>query len=89
MNWLRAIVTWADGLAARSKPFSWLWHALVVVPGALVIARWPWTGPGLIFAYREGEQVLFRIRNRVPLDPVDHIMDVLAPGFAGWLIIPR
>lgn len=75
---------------------SWCWHAAItVVLGQL--AGWLFPGSGVVwmrffvFVYfcREVANVYDRKRIRLPLKPLDHVMDVVAPLVAcelvGWL----
>lgn len=80
MDFLLRIGSWMDATAAKCDPCSWVMHAVVAIPATL-LTNDPNTA-GLIFAYREGEQVFFRLKNGTPLKPLDHVMDVAVP----WLI---
>lgn len=81
------VVHWAHGLARKSPPFSWLWHGLWALPLIALVHWQPWTASGAAFAWREGEQVAFEIAGGVKSDWLDHVMDVLVPGFLGWLLL--
>lgn len=74
------IGTWLDQTAAKCDPCSWAMHAIWAIPATLLTDD-PHTA-GLIFLYREGEQVFFRLKSGQPLKPLDHVMDVVVP----WLI---
>lgn len=69
---------------SKSRLFSWVTHALLGLPFVPLVIAAPWTAPGAFFLYRELEQVWHRFLRGEPLDPVDHVMDVAAPGLVGW-----
>jgi hypothetical protein len=75
-----AVGSWMDAKAGTCDPCSWLFHAVNGIPATLLTDD-PHTA-GLIFLYREGEQVFFRLKGGTPLKPLDHVMDVVVP----WVI---
>lgn len=80
MDFIIRIGAWLDAKAATCDWCSWVMHALWGMPATLLTDD-PNTA-GLIFLYREGEQVFFRLKGGVPLKPLDHVMDVAVP----WVI---
>lgn len=88
---LAAVSAWADGAQWR----TWILHSLIAVPIALAAAAlslvlWmlgsftPLSAGALtaVFVYlvRELEQVAHRLMRGEPLDPLDHVLDVLVPA---------
>lgn len=84
---IRAIGLWLSAAAAKWPVLSWLMHGVAALPMVPVLLWQPWTGPGLFFLYREGEQVLHRWLNKQPLSVGDHVMDVLVPLLVGYVLI--
>lgn len=69
---VRAVSRWSDVADWR----SWVVHGTLTIPLMLVFGAWP----VIVFYFlREGEQVLHRLMNGVPLDSLDHVMDVTVP----------
>lgn len=88
---------WLHELSARVNWVTWILHSLVAIPvgltGAAVYLVFVWLGflpviaAGLganvtFWAWREGEQIAHRLIASVPLDRVDHVLDVLSPSVA-------
>ena len=84
---LREIGFWCTAKSAELPWFSWLMHGVIVLPLVAVVAWQPWTAPGLAFALREGEQIWFRYLTKQGFVWVDHVMDVLVPGYVGWIFL--
>ena len=74
-KFLKDLDSWVNKDNAR----TWASHAIIAallmfaISGAVAIGY---------YLLREGEQVLYRLIRKEPLDPVDHIMDVVAPAAA-------
>lgn len=86
---LRNFGWWVSNGVAEQKWrwVSWLIHGVAALPFIWVTYHVPWAGPGLLFLYRELEQMWFRFLSGQELDWLDHVMDVLTPGFAGWYFL--
>lgn len=83
--WLLTLGWDIHRLADRSPVFSWVTHGLLAIPLCLLVRWQPWTAPGAVFGYREGEQMWFRFLNDLPMKWLDHFMDVAAPTAVGWI----
>lgn len=84
---LRDVGFWLHRTSNERPWFSWLIHGVMALPLVALAAWQPWLAPGLVFAYREGEQAWFRYLTKQPLLWLDHSMDVLVPGCVGWLLL--
>lgn len=86
---------WLHELTGRFNWTSWITHSLVAIPvgftGAILFLVFLFIGfPSVMAAglsanvtfwlWRESEQIAHRIMAGVPLDVVDHVLDVLSPG---------
>lgn len=70
-------------LAGEHPWTSWVMHGLIAVPIAWAFGA---TAVFVFYGLREAEQVIHRKINGVPLDSVDHIMDVLVPVFVAGAV---
>lgn len=84
---LRIFGLWAHVLSAKSPLFSWGVHAVMALPLVAALLWQPWLGPGLVFFYREAEQVWHRFINKQGFVWLDHIMDVVGPLLVGWFFL--
>jgi len=68
---------------------AWQDVGLNVLPIGLfvLVAFVPWTGPGVMYLLRELRQMRQRQIDGKSMIWLDHIMDVMTPGFVGWLFL--
>lgn len=84
----RGFGIWAD-VSSRDWPlFSWVTHGIMALPLVGIMLLSPvWVAPGLVFLYRELEQMWHRYIKKQEMDWLDHFMDVAVPTLVGWLLL--